>query len=192
MVNCLTLDYTVLFKSRFACDDDLRAWKNRLFQKLGGLDPRDFLSGYERLIELKPSRMPEIPDLLWATLECQKGRVKLEKNFEESNRVALMPPKKDMPESVARENLGKIRFLLSKAMHRINTNVDGKERLLLLEEKIQQHERLLDISFPNRGKTYLNQQHKCSVGWCDNHGTMSSSTSGSSNWFCRGHMKQSG
>lgn len=193
VVKCLKIDFGHLFSSRFKTEDELRGWKNRLWKKLKGLGPQDVLDGYEMLTERNPSDMPEIPELLSATLHCQKMRLADEKNRAEAERLSALPHQPGISESVARQNLAEIRRLLGdvmSGMEKKETGQQQKDRLTRLEEKRIAHEALLDKDFPLRGKDVIpHPGHTCSVGWCPKPGTMSSAITGNGNFYCREHFR---
>jgi hypothetical protein len=147
------------------------------------------------LVEKKPSYVPTVPEIAESVLYCQKKRLNDEKNQTEAERIGLMPPKQEVSESVARQNLKKIRELLGNAMADIDkpeTPKEKAERLERLKEKSASHEELLKKSFPLHGKQLMAVDHKCHVGWCDKYGTMSHAISGNGNWYCAEHFNQHG
>lgn len=190
----LKTDFGRLYSSRFTNDQELRDWKNRLWTKARGLHPQDMLDGYESIVDTKPGRLPEIPEIVAATLVFQKIRVNQEKNQAEAERISLMPPKPEISESVARQNLKKIRELLGTAfdgMEQPETEQQRKERLVRLEQKRLAHEELLNKDFPMRGKDIMPPpSHECHVGWCRKPGTMSNAITGNGNYYCREHFKR--
>lgn len=188
----LKIDFGRLYSSRFANDQDLKDWKNRLWTKAKGLHPQDMLDGYESIVDTKPGRLPEIPEIVAATLDFQKKRTQEEKNKSEAERIGMMPPKPEISESVARQNLKKIRELLGTTFGRMEepeTGQQRKERLIRLEQKRIAHEELLNKDFPLRGQDIIPPpSHECHVGWCRKPGTLSSSVSGNGNFYCSEHF----
>jgi hypothetical protein len=190
----LKTDFGRLYSSRFTNDQELKDWKNRLWTKAKGLHPQDMLDGYESIVDTKPGRLPEIPEIVAATLVFLKIRVNQEKNQAEADRIALMPPKKEISESVARKNMDKIKKKLGTAFDRMDeheTEQQKKERLIRLEQKRLEHEELLNESFPMRGKDIIPiPSHECHVGWCRKPGTMSNATTGNGNFYCGEHFNR--
>ena len=189
----LKTDFGQLYAKQFLTEQDLTNWKRRCWVKVKGLHPGDILDGYEMLVGQKPLHLPTIPELANAALHCQKVRETQEKNQAEAERISLMPPKPEISESVARQNLKKIRELLGDAFDRIEkpeTETEKAARLVRLEEKRLAHEALLDKDFPLRGKDIVPPPtHECHVGWCRNPGTMSNATTGNVNYYCNEHFK---
>lgn len=188
----LKTDFGQLYVKQFSLEDELIDWKRRAWVKLKGLHPQDILDGYEMLIEKKPSHMPTIPEITEATLFFQKQRKQRDKDNVEAVRIAGLP-KPEMSEPGAKQNLKKIHEMLCKAFKNYDkkeTEKERKARALRLEEKRLAHEKLLRQSIPLYGKTIIDQDHKCQVGWCDRPGVLSGTTSGGSNFFCNEHFKQ--
>jgi hypothetical protein len=193
IANCLKTDFGHLYSAQFKSEKDLGEWKKRIWEKMNGMHPQDILDGYDAIVDAKPSHLPTIPELLESTLTAQKNRRKQESNKAESARVGLLPPKQEIPDSVARENFKKIREMLGNAMDKIDdqeTKTEREERLVRLKQKWDAHETLLDNGFPNRDKEFMpHPSHECSVGWCRKPGTITSSTTGNGNYFCIEHFR---
>lgn len=183
-------DFGNYLKARFDSDNDLSDWKNRLYAKLKGLHPQDILDGYDMVVDKKPSHMPEIPELLSATLTCQKERVRAAKNMIESEQIALMSPRQEISGSVARQNLAKIRGLASESMANMeNTETPAQrdERLARLKQKTVEHDAIMDDAFKGQVKAYIDPAHQCNVGWCGKPGVKSTAITGNGNFYCRDH-----
>lgn len=186
-------DFGHLYSTQFKTDEDLRDWKKRIYTKLNGLHPKDILDGYEAIVDAKPAHMPTIPEILDATTHSQKTRLKHEQNQREAERLSALPPSKEISDNIAHENLKRIRALLADAgekMDKKETEAERKERLVRLEQKRLAHEELIKQDFPLHGKELITITHKCSVGWCDKPGTLSSAISGNGNYFCREHWRK--
>jgi hypothetical protein len=191
MERCLKTDYGNLFTSQFKTDEDHDNWKRRIHSKLNGMHPQDILDGYELLTDAKPNSPPKIPEIVEATIRAKKIRLDYEKNQAETARLESLPKKPEISDSVAKENLAKIRDLLGKAtaaMERPETGDEKIERLARLKQKTIDHDALLAKDFPGLGKKLITPvQHECGVGWCREIGTRSSSITGNGVFYCKEH-----
>jgi hypothetical protein len=192
----LKIDFGRLYSSRFTNDQEIKDWKNRLWGKIKGLHPQDMLDGYESIVDTKPGRLPEIPEIVSATLVFQKIRKKNEKNNAEAERIALIPPKPEISDSVARQNLKKIHELVGSAFSRVDSQENEnqrKDRLVRLEEKCLDYDGLIKKDFPMIDKQFIpSPDHECNVGWCRSAGTVSSSTTGNGSFYCSEHYRAEG
>lgn len=195
LVNVMASDFGDRFKQAFKDDEQITQLKRRLYVKLKGLHVQDIYDGYELLVDKKPSFVPTVPEIVESVLYCQKKRLSDEKNQTEADRIGLMLPKQEISESVARQNLKKINELLGNAMADMDKPETAQEKAERLERKKEQsasHDELLKKTFPLYGKRLMAVEHKCHVGWCQDHGTISSSTTGSGNFYCNEHFRQHG
>lgn len=193
LVNVMASDFGDRFKQAFKDDEQITQLKRRLYGKLKGLHIADIYDGYEMLVDKKPSYVPTVPEIVESVLYCQKKRLNDEKNQTEAERIGLMPPKQEVSESVARQNLKKIRELLGDAMgdmDKSETAQEKAERMERLKEKSASNDALLKKAFPLHGKPLMAVDHQCHVGWCDKYGTMSHSITGNGNWYCAEHFGQ--
>ena len=195
LVNVMATDFGDRFKQAFKDDEQITQLKRRLYGKLKGLHIPDIYDGYEMLVDKKPSYVPTVPEIVESVLYCQKKRLNDEKNQTEAERIGLMPPKQEVSESVARQNLKKIRELLGNAMADIDkpeTAQEKTERMERLKLKSASHEGFLKKTFPLYGKSLMAIDHKCHVGWCDKYCTISHAITGNGNWYCAEHFRQNG
>ena len=194
LVNAMAADFGDRYKQAFKDDEQVLQLKRRLYAKLKGLHIGDIYDGYELLVEQKPSFVPTVPEIVESVINCQKTRINQEKNQAEADRISLMPPKPEISESVARQNLKKIHELLGNAfdgMEQPETEQQRKDRLVRLGEKRLEHEEILNKAFPMRGKDIIPPpSHECHVGWCRKPGTMSNATTGNGNFYCGEHFKR--
>lgn len=193
LVKVMSSDFGDRFRQAFKDEDQVKQLKQRLYSKLKGLHVGDIYDGYELLVEKKPSFVPSVPEVVEAVLAAQKMRIKVEREQQETQRLATLPPPQVVSESAARANLRKIHELLGEAgkkMERPETETEKQARLVRLAEARKNHEELLSKEIPLYGKTIINPEHKCAVGWCDSSGTMTSSTSGSQTWYCSRHFSE--
>lgn len=195
VVDVMRTDFGERFARAFADAEQVRQLKRRLYAKLKGLAVCDIIDGYDDLVATKPAFVPSVPEIVEAVLCAQKARLKAEREASEARRIAALPPSPEISESAAKQNLAKIRALLSDAcadMGKRETEGERQARLKRLDDKVAAHEALLDQAFPHRGKPRMVEtHHECAVGWCMNPGTLSHSTNGGS-FFCREHFKPSG
>lgn len=191
MERCLKTDYGNLFTSQFKTDEDHDNWKRRIHSKLNGMHPQDILDGYELLTDAKPNSPPKIPEIVEATIRAKKIRLDHEKNQAETARIGSMPKKPEISDSVAMENIKKIRELLGNTMANMEkpeTQEEREARLARLKASIESHEELLIKDFPGLGKKLITPvQHECGVGWCREIGTRSSSITGNGVFYCKEH-----
>lgn len=180
-------DFGMLYAKQFPTEEDFVIWKKRMWQKLKGLHPQDILDGYDYLLGQKPNHLPGIPEIVAATLHCQKQRLKSEREVAETNRLAALPPSQEIPDDMAKQNLVKIRALLAEAFNRNHLNDTEEKR----QEQLAAHDELLKRDFPMYGKVVMDTTHKCAVGWCGNPGVLTNATSGAEHWYCNEHFKKS-
>lgn len=193
LVDVMSSDFGERFKQTFTDAEQLRQLKRRLYSKLKGIEVCDIYDGYERLVELKPSFVPTVPEITESILHSQKTRLKHEQNQKEAERLSALPTSKEISDSIAHENLKRIKALLAdvgEKMEKKETEAQRKERMVRLEQKRLAHEELLKQDFPLHGKELISITHKCSVGWCDKPGTLSNAISGNGNYFCREHWRK--
>lgn len=194
IVDVMATDFGERFTRTFSDAEQVRQLKRRLYAKLKGIAITDIHDGYDRLVDSKPSFVPTVPEIVEAVLFAQKQRRNSEKNQQEANRLAELPPSKEISESIANDNLKKIRVMLSEAtahMDKKETPDEMSARLVRLEEKRLAHEALLAESFPKK-TPYIEPSHECSVSWCRDAGTISHSPKGGGNFYCAKHFRDSG
>lgn len=188
MVDAMRTDYGDKFTRTFADKEQLTQLKRRLYEKLKGLDVADIMDGYDMVITEKKSFVPTVPEIVAATLHCQKMRKKSEKEITHFESVALLPPGHKTEKSAAIENMVKIKAMLDNAFSNKSESAEQKKtRLERLSEKLQEHEYVLKNDFRNYGKQVIDMDHTCSVSFCDKLGKFTSGVSGAQHWFCNEH-----
>jgi hypothetical protein len=190
MVDAMRADYGDNFKRTFTDKEQLTQLKRRLYSKLKGLDLADIMDGYDKITSEKKSFLPTIPEIVGATLHCQKERKKAERDKAEVLHLSTLPPVSVVPENVARDNLKKLREMFCDALSKADSpeTMQGKaERLVRLNQSFLGHEAVMKRDFKNYGKQVIDLDHNCSVSFCGRLGTFTASTSGASNWYCKEH-----
>lgn len=190
MVDAMRADYGDNFKRTFTDKEQLTQLKRRLYAKLKGLDLADIMDGYDKITSEKKSFLPTIPEIVGATLHCQKERKKTERDKAEVLHLSILPPVKAVPESIAKDNLRKLSEMFCDALGKAEMPETAKgkvDRLARLNEAVIRHEFVMKSVFKNYGKQVIDLDHNCSVSFCGKLGTFTASTSGASNWYCKEH-----
>lgn len=185
LVNVMRIDHGKLFTAQFDNDKNtVNVWQYRLFSKVNGLDPNDLIAGYELISEQRPGHMPNIHEIVSATITAKKNRVKAEREQAEVSRVAALPKPEDS-KTDRQKVFELIRVGLANMGKRENAG-EKDERINRLNETYARHVALLGI---NHGKSSVDNIHSCAVGFCDKAGVLSHGTGGG-NFYCVEHYNK--
>lgn len=185
MVKAMQADYGRTFQTQFHDETVLQDYKNRLLTKLRDLPIGAIIAGYEKAAEANPKFCPTVSEIVASVLQVVKQAKKEEKNRLEAERVAALPP----PKTIQCNPVA----MLKDAMQRIageEAGMSKTEKLARHHARLKDHEALMAAHVATIRLDA--QDHLCSASFCDNPGTLSHATTGSSNFYCNEHFRRAG
>jgi hypothetical protein len=171
-------DFGQQYSKQFCTDEDLRQYKRRLYKHLRNRNLDDIMNAYEDYILAGNKFCPNIPELLEHVAAAAINRRRTETNKTEAQRIGNTPAP-----TIECNPLE----MLKAAREALRQNPPtGEERAAALKA----HEALLYAHRDKISRYYVDNDHRCHVGYCDNHGTLSHGTTGGGNFYCAEHFRR--
>jgi hypothetical protein len=186
VTDAMRLDYGRIFSGQIRNEADLKEFRRNLYVRLSedGFKayPEHIYPGYKLALAEHPKYCPNTNELVACINEARKRAKVAEKNRREAERVALAPPL-----NITRE-VNPIAMLRA-AMAQIALDEQGftkEQRHGAHLKRLAAHEKLM--ADYQRGKRLTSAGHSCSDPCCGQPGTLSRSTVGGGNYYCREHF----
>jgi hypothetical protein len=186
VTDAMRLDYGRIFSGQIRNEAELKEFRRNLYVRLSedGFKayPEHIYPGYKLALAEHPKYCPNTNELVACINEARKRAKVAEKNRREAERVALAPPL-----NITRE-VNPIAMLRA-AMAQIALDEHGftkEQRHGAHLKRLAAHEKLM--ADYQRGKRLTSAGHSCSDPCCGQPGTLSRSTVGGGNYYCREHF----
>jgi hypothetical protein len=180
VVNAMQTDFASQFRQSYPYAEDIKQLKRRLYSKLREIPEKAVYRGYERCIELKPSFLPSVPEIIAATLGALKDINRDEKNRAEAAMLPPPPTHTPMPPN--------IRKLWSDIVEK--SSKTEEEREVRLPELLAAHNALLANHYTQGKIRHVTPALKL-CACCGGLGVLSHSVRGDGNWYCSLHWRPS-
>jgi len=186
MTKAMRNDFGRQFSKKFACNEDLLAYKRRLFEKLKNTALDDIVNGYEDYVDSGNKFVPELPELLKFIRGATDQRMKQSKLAAESATIAALPAPTIECDPV--EMLIAAKKAYKPIADAMETDADRlKQRL----EVLKNHEAIITLAGSHVRHLYADSDHSCGVSGCYKAGTMTGGTTGGGNYYCKEHYRMS-
>lgn len=175
-------DYPDGFRWSFADDEELKAWKARLYARLEPYPPECASDGYDDAAASSPKVLPTIPAIEAATrarTEQRRRDALARREIEEATRRAseARPDREGQRRIAETDRAARTRPPM--------TDEERAEAAAILAQQVRAGEAAGRIRYKGIAKP-----EKCSVGYCDRPGTISNSTQGGGPFYCREHWRE--
>lgn len=190
--SAMRLDFGERFMRQFSAKDDAKAWINRLFTRLHGVDSAVVVDGYGRAVDNHRPHLPSLDDIVSSVRELAGERTRHNERLEYANTPKL-PAGSGLAgyvEYLAAEADGDVAAGCLALMREILSRpaaATRDEQAQRLAKATAAHDKLLAL-VPIRPFAY-GQRHECGRTGCSRPGTISHSTKGEGPWFCAEHCR---
>jgi len=182
LMRAMLADFPSQYRKSYPDEKAAKRLKERLESKLFDFHPEDVIDGYEICIDENPKFIPAIPELVGHIKNLGKIRNKKIEGNLEAERIAALPKPTIQCNPV--EMLAKAKVDAKNVNFKSETKKDREERL----RKKEGLRLALQSSVAGIGRRYAKTHQECGVDGCRQSGAMTSSTSGSENWYCSKHF----
>ena len=168
------------------------AWMRRLFQRIGDVDPRDVVDGYDRCITERKPYMPNLIDIADAVARIRRDRLRAAEQVAEAAAPRFTGGISGYVEHVlapaavggwAQQHIGLMREILSRP------EGSRQERNERLDQALADHAELMAKAPPVR---HRGEYCGCAVPGCPRPGSHTHSLGGANaTWFCANHWRRS-
>jgi hypothetical protein len=180
IAKAMKLDYGTQYIKLYAKNEDLQAYRRRLYNLCTNTAPIDITTGYSDYLKSGSPFCPSIQNLLVFIDNAKKARLKIERNKEESVRVSALPAPTITCNPVEM-------FTAAKVENESYTPEEAKERHKML---LINHDAMLKLNAHKIYTRYASDQQSCSYDGCRKSGAISNGTKGEGNFYCKDHFRQ--
>lgn len=182
ITNAMRIDFAEAFWKAFPTEEDVRLLRRRLYSRARNLPIQAVIDGYEA--SLGDGKMPSVENIIAHANQIASRIRKTERERLEAERVAALPPPN-------REGLERIASERLEANRKAVKQESPEERSARRAEMLRQHEALIAAARA-AGRIYTPKfaGKQCAIPYCENAGTISSSTTGSELWYCKTHFRR--
>ena len=174
-VKVMQMEYTSSFNRNYPDDHAITELLRYLCIKLKGIEPKCIIDAYDNVTSMQSQFMPEIKALLNEAIKLNKKHTQLLEEQQEVEKKAALPPPKII-------NCDPVKLLQEAINEKKDTRtkeewMDDKEKARIDSLKKVKH----------KGNRFIDESYNCSKFGCGKPGTHTSSTNGSTNWYCKKH-----
>lgn len=180
ITNAMRIDFAQEFGKYFQTDEDVRLLRRRLYGRARDIPVQAVIEGYEASLE--DGGMPSVDRIIAHANRIAARMRRMERERIEAERIAALPP----PNKAGLARIEAERKAASKRA----AETDGETHAEKMRRLIEVHEANLRAARA-AGKictpTFA-ERKTCAVPYCEKAGTMSSSVTGSTMWYCSEHF----